>query len=307
MTTAASKSGYTVADLAREFAGEFTKEEIQQHLQGTTAPSQPSAKVSPCVFVAGLCWATTSDRLYDFFGSCGAVVSADVSMDRGTGRSRGFGKVTFASLEAADKALLLHDAMLDGRPIVVRPFHELPPRDGLRGAGHEAPSFEVLVDSISWHTNETSLRKHFEDCGEIISCAVFYDRKTGQHKGVGKLSFACEIAAQRAVQRHLSDLDGWTISVRPGRTFRAKAAAERKKYGSEAPDHSAGTSSFPAVVDIPKRVPPTCLLDWLAELDPAGFLLCYLPTLLTMGHRTPQDIVHRCLAEVGGACSQSGP
>ena len=91
MTTAASKSGYTVADLAREFAGEFTKEEIQQHLQGTTAPSQPSAKVSPCVFVAGLCWATTSDRLYDFFGSCGAVVSADVSMDRGTGRSRGYG------------------------------------------------------------------------------------------------------------------------------------------------------------------------------------------------------------------------
>ncbi|CAE7340391.1 unnamed protein product [Symbiodinium sp. CCMP2592] len=312
-----SATAYTIAELSREFAGEFTKEEIQQHLQGDRALQQPSAKVCPSVFVAGLCWATTDDRLYDFFGTCGVVVSAEVFMDHCTGRSRGFGKVTFASLEAASKALSLRDAFLDGRPISVRPFDAIPPRRG----GSDAPSFEVLVDSISWNTTETGLKHHFESCGDIVSCTVFYDRKTGQHKGIGKLVFASEAAASRATQRHLSDLDGWTISVRHCRTSRRKAAeaAERQRQGSggtqEGPeglplsctairnDALSATASFQDVgktVDIPERVPTTHLIDWLAELDSAGFLLCYLPTLLTMGHRTARDVVHKYIEERPG-------
>ncbi|OLP94719.1 28 kDa ribonucleoprotein, chloroplastic [Symbiodinium microadriaticum] len=192
-----STTAYTIADLSREFAGEFTKEEIQQHLKGDRAVQPPSANVCPSVFVAGLCWATTDERLYDFFGTCGVVVSAEVFLDHCTGRSRGFGKVTFASLAAASKALSLCDAFLDGRPISVRPFDAIPPRRG----GSDAPSFEVLVDSISWNTTEISLKNHFENCGEIVSCTVFYDRKTGQHKGIGKLVFASEAAALSATQR----------------------------------------------------------------------------------------------------------
>ena len=84
-----SATAYTIADLSREFAGEFTKEEIQQHLKGDRAVQPPSANVCPSVFVAGLCWATTDERLYDFFGTCGVVVSAEVFLDHCTGRSRG--------------------------------------------------------------------------------------------------------------------------------------------------------------------------------------------------------------------------
>ena len=84
-----SATAYTIADLSREFAGEFTEEEIQEHLKGDRAAQQPSAKVCPSVFVAGLCWATTDERLYDFFGTCGVVVSAEVCLDHCTGRSRG--------------------------------------------------------------------------------------------------------------------------------------------------------------------------------------------------------------------------
>jgi len=312
-----SATAYTIADLSREFAGEFTKEEIQQHLQGDRALQQPSAKVCPSVFVAGLCWATTDDRLHDFFGTCGVVVSAEVFLDHCTGRSRGFGKVTFASLAAASNALSLCDAFLDGRPISVRPFDAIP----LRRGGSDAPSFEVLVDSISWNTTETSLKNHFESCGDIVSCTVFYDRKTGQHKGIGKLVFASEAAASRAMQRHLSDLDGWTISLRRCRTCRRKAAepAERQRQGSggtreaseglplsctairnDALSDTASLQDLVKTVGIPERVPTTHLIDWLAELDSAGFLLCYLPTLLTMGHRTARDVVHKYIEERPG-------
>ena len=89
MSASPQKSAYTIADLSREFAGEFTEEEIQQHLQGVRAEPHPTATVSSAVFVAGLCWATTDERLYDFFESCGIVVRAEVNVDSITGRSRG--------------------------------------------------------------------------------------------------------------------------------------------------------------------------------------------------------------------------
>ncbi|CAE7484595.1 unnamed protein product [Symbiodinium pilosum] len=309
MSASPQKSAYTIADLSREFAGEFTEEEIQQHLQGVRAEQHPTATVSSAVFVAGLCWATTDERLYDFFESCGIVVRAEVNVDSITGRSRGFGKVTFASPDAVDRALSLHDAFLDGRPITVRPFTVVPPR----GTKRDVTSFEVHVDSLSWHTDETSLRRHFADCGDILSCSVFYDRKTGQHKGAGKLAFASEAAAQRAAQRHLSDLDGWTISVRPGKAVRAnrtRASADRSHHSTFVPQEwreSGGAESRGAfrdissrginTMDVPSMIPPTCLVDWLAELDPAGFLLCYLPILATLGHKNARDVVNKYVEE----------
>ena len=47
--------------------------------------------------------------------------------------SLGFGKVTFASVESAIAALSLHDALLDGRTISVRPFDVVPLNHGGHG------------------------------------------------------------------------------------------------------------------------------------------------------------------------------
>ena len=91
MSANAQKTGYTISDLSRELGGEFTEEEIEQHLQGTRLLAEPATRASPSVFVAGLCWATTESRLHDFFASCGIVVAAEVFLDHRTGRSRGYG------------------------------------------------------------------------------------------------------------------------------------------------------------------------------------------------------------------------
>ena len=48
------------------------------------------------LFVGGLSFNTSSDRLREVFAAAGAVVSATVVTDRDTGRSRGFGFVEFA-------------------------------------------------------------------------------------------------------------------------------------------------------------------------------------------------------------------
>ena len=87
------------------------------------------------VFVGSLAWATTDDSLYDFFTQCGDVAEAKVITDRDTGRSRGFGFVTFHDEEGATKAIDLDGQELDGRTIHVDYAKERSSRGGGGGGG----------------------------------------------------------------------------------------------------------------------------------------------------------------------------
>lgn len=82
------------------------------------------------LFVGSLAWATNDDSLKDFFSAAGTVASANVIMDRESGRSKGFGFVEMSSDEEAKKAVEeLNGKELDGRPVVVneaRPRAERP-------------------------------------------------------------------------------------------------------------------------------------------------------------------------------------
>lgn len=82
------------------------------------------------LFIGSLAWATNDDSLRDFFASAGTVVSANVIVDRETGRSKGFGFVEMSTDEEAKAAIdQLNGKELDGRPIVVneaRPREERP-------------------------------------------------------------------------------------------------------------------------------------------------------------------------------------
>jgi RNA recognition motif-containing protein len=72
------------------------------------------------LFVGGLSYSTSSERLREAFAACGAVESATVVTDRDTGRSRGFGFVEMATPEDAEQAInRLNGSSLDGRNIQV--------------------------------------------------------------------------------------------------------------------------------------------------------------------------------------------
>src|SRR2546428_5969111 len=72
------------------------------------------------LFVGGLSFSTSSERLREAFAGFGEVQSATVVMDRDTGRSRGFGFVEMATGEDANTAVSrLNGTELDGRQIKV--------------------------------------------------------------------------------------------------------------------------------------------------------------------------------------------
>ncbi len=88
------------------------------------------------LFVGGLSWDTTDDGLRQAFASHGEITEAKVITDRDTGRSRGFGFVTFSQEEDAKKAISQMDGTsLDGKTIKVNEAQEKSPRGGGRSGG----------------------------------------------------------------------------------------------------------------------------------------------------------------------------
>ena len=88
------------------------------------------------LFVGGLSWDTTDDGLRQGFASFGEILEAKVITDRDTGRSRGFGFVTFAQDEDAKTAIAKMDGTtLDGKTIKVNEAQEKSPRGGGRPGG----------------------------------------------------------------------------------------------------------------------------------------------------------------------------
>lgn len=92
--------------------------------------------MSKKLFVGGLSWSTSDDGLRNAFERYGNVSEAKVIMDRETGRSRGFGFVTFDDPEEAHAAISALDGSdLDGRKIKVNEAQERPREGGGGGRG----------------------------------------------------------------------------------------------------------------------------------------------------------------------------
>ncbi len=88
------------------------------------------------LFVGGLAWGTTSDALRAAFEPHGTITEAKVIDDRETGKSRGFGFVTFADAASCQKAIAaMNGAMLDGRSIRVNEAENKPRTGGGGGWG----------------------------------------------------------------------------------------------------------------------------------------------------------------------------
>jgi RNA recognition motif-containing protein len=88
--------------------------------------------VAKKLYVGNLTFQTSDSDLQNLFGPFGAVRSAQVIMDRDTGRSKGFGFVEMASDEEAQAAINgLHEHEVNGRKLTV---NEARPRED-RGGG----------------------------------------------------------------------------------------------------------------------------------------------------------------------------
>ncbi|CAN6289307.1 unnamed protein product [Urochloa humidicola] len=106
-------------------------------LKVNSGPAPPRDQSSPRgprgeanrVYVGNLSWGVDNSALANLFNEQGEVLEARIIYDRETGRSRGFGFVTYGSSEEVENAISnLDGADLDGRQIRVTVAESKPPR-----------------------------------------------------------------------------------------------------------------------------------------------------------------------------------
>jgi len=84
------------------------------------------------LYIGNLPWTVSEEKLKELFSKFGEITEATIIADRYSGRSKGFGFVTFASKESADAAIAeMNGKEIDGRAIKVneaKPMEERPRR-----------------------------------------------------------------------------------------------------------------------------------------------------------------------------------
>lgn len=82
------------------------------------------------LYVGNISWDSSEQDLQDFFGQYGTVSEAIIIKDRMSGRSKGFGFVTFDNDAEADAAIAgTHEKEFMGRPLTVNEARPMEPRN----------------------------------------------------------------------------------------------------------------------------------------------------------------------------------
>ena len=186
---------------------------------GPMAVAKPEDGSTKTIFVGNLSWAVDNDRLSQEFADCGEVISARVQLDRNTGKSRGFGYVTFATTEAADAAIALNGTKeIDGRIPNLDKSTDVGPNREKRaqafGDARSAPSKVLFVGNLSWNTVEDTIWDAFSEYGEVSSVRLPTDRESGKPKGYGYIEFSVVDSAQKAINAMSGqEIDGRAIRL----------------------------------------------------------------------------------------------
>ncbi|KAI3456167.1 hypothetical protein Pfo_012830 [Paulownia fortunei] len=173
----------------------------------TVADADP---VQRKLFVRGLGWETTTEKLRQVFSAYGELDEANsiVITDKNSGKSKGYGFVTFKHIDAAILALKEPNKKIDGRITVTQ----------LAAAGNSGNSHstdvalrKIYVGNIPFEISSERLLAHFSMYGEIEEGPLGFDKQTGKAKGFAFFVYKTEEGAKASLVDPMKTIDGHQV------------------------------------------------------------------------------------------------
>ncbi|EOA13412.1 hypothetical protein CARUB_v10026451mg [Capsella rubella] len=172
------------------------------------------------LFIGGISWETSEDRLREYFQSFGEVLEAVIMKDRATGRARGFGFIVFVDPNIAERVVLLKH-IIDGKIVEAK---KAVPRDdhavmnksnnSLQGSPGPSSSKKIFVGGLASSVTEAEFKKYFAQFGMITDVVVMYDHRTQRPRGFGFISYDSEEAVDKVLQKTFHELNGKMVEVK---------------------------------------------------------------------------------------------
>lgn len=193
------------------------------------------------MFIGGLNWETTDRKLHhlppqipssnitprleslkDYFTQFGEVTECTVMRDGVTGRSRGFGFLTFKDPKVVN-VVMVKEHLLDGKLVSVQqrlPYPhnviltqtQIDPKRAIPRDEQEKTS-KIFVGGVSQEATETDFRQFFAQFGNVLDCTLMMDKDTGRPRGFGFVTFDDDNAVERALSQPLA-IHGKPIEVK---------------------------------------------------------------------------------------------
>lgn len=188
------------------------------------------------LFVGGLSWETTQDSLLRYFSRFGEVIDCVVMKNVETGRSRGFGFVTFSDPNNIDTVIQSCPHNLDGRTIDPKPCN---PRS-MQKPKKNINWPKVFLGGLPSSITETDLRNYFSRYGRVTEVVIMYDQEKKKARGFGFLSFENDVAVDQAVAEHYVNIQNKQVEIKraePRNNPEVGSGPVVDQWGAQAPSN----------------------------------------------------------------------
>lgn len=181
--------------------------EVAEEINGAASEDPVHRKL----FVRGLAWETTSESLCAAFRVHGEIDEGAVIVDKITGKSRGYGFITYCHMESTKKALREPSKLIDGRLAVCNLACE---SLSSQSTSSDVTLRKLYIGGLSPDTSSENLLSYFSRHGEIEEGSVAYDKETNKSRGFGFITYKTAEAAKKAIDDPNKSLGGRNITVK---------------------------------------------------------------------------------------------
>ncbi|KAL6496947.1 hypothetical protein OROGR_028876 [Orobanche gracilis] len=203
------------------------------------------------LFVGGIAWETSevgisiAESFCRYFRRYGEITDSVIMMDKVSGRPRGFGFITFADLEVAER-VLQEQHVIDGRSVEVK---RTVPREDVQGRGGVSKTKKIFVGGLSLSLNEDDLREYFSSYGNVVDIQIMIDHQTGRSRGFGFVTFENEDAVEIIVSNgRMHEIGGKHVEVKraePKRSGFDNFSDSRPRRGASSSNSSGNFAGGP--------------------------------------------------------------
>ncbi|KAK9123086.1 hypothetical protein Sjap_012688 [Stephania japonica] len=177
------------------------------------------------LFVRGLAWDSTSETLCAvsalMFADCmlgmpafrahGEIEEGAVILDKVTGKSRGYGFITYKHMESTQDALKEPSKLIDGRLAVCSLACEGVSNSA---AAPDQSQRKLYIGGLSLDTTSEMLLNFFGRHGEIEEGSVAFEKDTNKSRGFGFVTYKTVEAAIKAINHPNKTFGGRNVTVK---------------------------------------------------------------------------------------------
>ncbi|XP_043721604.1 UBP1-associated protein 2B-like [Telopea speciosissima] len=202
------------------------------------------------LFIHGLGWETTSEKLSEFFSQYGELEDCNVVVDKVTGKSKGYGFLLFKHRQSAQKALKEPQKKIESRmtacqlasagPVNMSHSNSVSHTQQTQHPSQDTLPRKIYVGNVHSDIPADQLHAFFSKYGEIEEGPLGFDKLTGKSKGFALFIYKTVEGARKALEEPNKSFDGHQL-------YCQKATDSHKQRSAAAPT-TGGSGTTPGNV-----------------------------------------------------------